>query len=363
MNGQKAGFRSGFTLMELLVVIAIIALLVSILMPSLQAAKALARQAVCQSTLHTMALANGMYMNDYNGFSVHGREMSSWWHDTGPDTFVTGYDLPLRATDYFDDDFRSQKKGQPYDSSGTQPSNIMNKGRQNICHVGQLMYDRYLEESAGAIGCPQADFDKVTPMTVQGYTASYQDVVKYMAKPRIDPNNPGGLDPNDYWRNDIFNGLGSFNQEARSNYAVRGPMFRPGDVLYMDNVTWHVPNFPSDARSKPDPEIALFGDFERQSSQITSVFLGYSGADFDMDFPDPPMPSVGGKLAKGWTHWPKRHTPGVNTAYIDGHVALFPDETRKKTFRRNAADQGGRNETVHYGNSYALMTHVYDSGE
>jgi len=58
MNRQPA---SGFTLIELLVVVAIIALLVSILMPSLGRAKDLARQAVCASQLHEIGLAAHMY--------------------------------------------------------------------------------------------------------------------------------------------------------------------------------------------------------------------------------------------------------------------------------------------------------------
>jgi len=53
--------RKGFTLIELLVVIAIIALLVSILMPSLAKARELAKRAACAMNLSNAAKAMGIY--------------------------------------------------------------------------------------------------------------------------------------------------------------------------------------------------------------------------------------------------------------------------------------------------------------
>ena len=53
-----------FTLIELLVVIAIIALLVSILLPSLKSAKDLARSASCLSNLRTLGLAMHTYIGE-----------------------------------------------------------------------------------------------------------------------------------------------------------------------------------------------------------------------------------------------------------------------------------------------------------
>ncbi|MCD4826060.1 MAG: DUF1559 domain-containing protein [Phycisphaerae bacterium] len=53
-----------FTLIELLVVIAIIALLASILMPSLQRSRELARRVLCKSQLKQIGMAFCMYAND-----------------------------------------------------------------------------------------------------------------------------------------------------------------------------------------------------------------------------------------------------------------------------------------------------------
>lgn len=58
--------KKAFTLIELLVVIAIIALLVSILLPSLNKAKELARKVVCTSNLHGIGLGWMLYFEDSN---------------------------------------------------------------------------------------------------------------------------------------------------------------------------------------------------------------------------------------------------------------------------------------------------------
>ncbi len=63
---RQAG-RQAFTLIELLVVVAIISLLVSILLPSLNRAKELARATKCLANLRSIGLALAMYQLDNDG--------------------------------------------------------------------------------------------------------------------------------------------------------------------------------------------------------------------------------------------------------------------------------------------------------
>lgn len=71
-SAENLNKRPGFTLVELLVVVAIIALLISILLPSLTNAREAARAIACGSNIRQIYTPFAMYMGDHQGIYPYG---------------------------------------------------------------------------------------------------------------------------------------------------------------------------------------------------------------------------------------------------------------------------------------------------
>lgn len=98
--------RRGFTLVELLVVVGIIALLISILMPALTAARAQANLLKCESQLRTLGQALLMHANDHKqymplaGKQLCGHAAGASWVQT-PATPANLGDQTMQKYDYY----------------------------------------------------------------------------------------------------------------------------------------------------------------------------------------------------------------------------------------------------------------------
>jgi len=145
---------SAFTLIELLVVIAIIALLVSILVPSLQSARDLAKTAVCGNNNRQIGSTMQVYLADSNG--VFFGPFSPYSHDYDSRTFV----LMLMDIAVGEHPWQTWRHVTNFDSSEGNGLPDQPAPWGNSLSAGTENYIQY-RRSAGMFFCPAAPMSKL----------------------------------------------------------------------------------------------------------------------------------------------------------------------------------------------------------
>ncbi|GIK15265.1 MAG: hypothetical protein BroJett003_02290 [Planctomycetota bacterium] len=161
---RQPGRRPAFTLIELLVVIAIIALLISILIPSLKRARDSAKNVACRSNVRQIAYALMLYAQDFDDqvWPVNAEDVTRWPQYGGAWARLPGPDGPRPGLLY---DYVSQ-----VDEIAECPSNLR---RSSDRDTGNNMFDK---------DAP-LDFDYTFVMNIQGGRLNNPKEMAYLAEP------------------------------------------------------------------------------------------------------------------------------------------------------------------------------------
>jgi prepilin-type N-terminal cleavage/methylation domain-containing protein len=161
----------GFTLVELLVVIGIIALLISILLPTLNSARRAANTVVCAGqNLRTIGQLSQIFVNEYDGRLPANMPMNGdnpWWHSLmwGPDYLVLSESYGFTADNAICPETRSRGL------TDSTPQFISFQGPNNLGWSNETPYETWVEEMETIIenGYPESsDLESVLTVGAAG---------------------------------------------------------------------------------------------------------------------------------------------------------------------------------------------------
>jgi prepilin-type N-terminal cleavage/methylation domain-containing protein len=270
--------RKGFTLIELLVVVAIIALLISILLPSLSRARELAKRAVCASNLRGIGQGLHIYANDNREwFPVHFHRPTI---TPGPPT-ETGiqymgqlgfeYHLPTAPANHPDphtdpevnhpsrslfmlitggqqtagqfvcpsgpdqeDDMRNRSPWVSDDASGDEEAARAGKNRFDFAGYTKLSYA--YQVPFGRRGRPRETLDSRMPISAdKGPYFNVGQEIEGGTGRFVDLRDSDSIDPPDVWLGEDATAVIKYSNEEWRPYNSRNHNTEGQNVLYVDS--------------------------------------------------------------------------------------------------------------------------------
>ena len=308
--------RSGFTLIELLVVIAIIAVLIALLLPAVQSARAAARRIQCTNNMKQLALAAMNYESANRAI---------------PPAACSSID-PVKGATYYRDNFSSFVRLLPF----TEQSPMYN------CVNFQLTYANIENFTVAgvqlaALVCP-SDINNDPQYITQanGYKSNYDDVPTtnlYLQYFSSYSGNQGT-----FWSNYYIGAKGGTQVQSQQN----------GSIIIDGAVTLaSITDGTSNTFIYGEKAHGYFAQYDTLYQNCDQAW--HSGLWFDTMFtttypPNLPTSSAPGLTPAGFSYYyasdaTSYHAGGLNFAFCDGSVRFIKNSINSWTFVTGAVDK------------------------
>ncbi len=293
--------RRGFTLIELLVVISIIGLLISLLLPAVQAAREAARRAQCVNNLKQLGLALHNYEGSHGAFPPgYISNFDANGIDTGPGWGWAAMLLPqMEQTNVFN----AINFNIGIEDPANQTSRLVNVNNF-LCPSDSVKPAWWVKSRDPATGLPLANICQVAP---SNYAAMYGN------------GEPGVNGDGMFFRNGKV-GLRDITDGSSNTLALGERSHKLGEATWVGSVTGAV-LFPDDGDGVGRP----------RTEDSSGMVLGHVG---ERKGPGDPNGDVN-------TFYSRHSGNGVNFMFADGHVSFLKATMNYKTYQALATRAGG----------------------